>query len=106
MADSDGFQMTTLPINAGALAEIASDCREIERTDSQHKTFQRTVVQPIPVARCVLSGLFLIQFVCKDAIETPKVAQFRDSIDFCLPSVLALTQHRCSQDLISSIQLC
>lgn len=89
--------------------EISGDGGKVERRDGIDETFQWAVFNTVPYSRRIVDRLLCIQILGVLNIEPQEVTEFRSSINLRLPSILSLSHHRRSHQLITILgtdQIC
>ena len=72
--------------------QVASDGREVERSNGKDKPFEGPILDAVPDARG-RDGLVLVDLFHEPDVESEEVDQLTSGIDFGLVRVLALPQH-------------
>src|SRR5436190_448038 len=75
--------------------KIAPDRGKVEWCYRQYKSFEWAIFHSVVHTRTT-NWLLLVYLGKKMNVETQEIDQFAGRINFCLVSILALTQHRCS----------
>ena len=91
---------SSIPHHGRCQIQVGSNTGEIERSNGQNETFERTVLHPIENA-FLTNGLIGIDLARIVGSETQEIDQLAGSIDLCLHRILALSEHYRSCQLIA-----
>ena len=81
--------------------QVAADGCKVEGRDGVHEAFEGTVFDTVPNARRVVDGLLGVQILGILHVEAEEITQFCGGVDFGLPCILPLSEHRGCHYLVS-----